>query len=114
MKQLLCVVLSLLILVGGTATVLGCIDWPPPLPEGYMTGDPTGDGQINADDALFVLQQCVGKGYQNTANQISYEDSPPQILCCDTAVDGYLDAYDALLILQYAVGKIDRFPILRK
>ena len=62
--------------------------------------DMTGDGGVNAVDALGVLQYAVGK--LHPANR--------QLAACDVNGDGAINAKDALLILQYAVGKIDSFP----
>jgi hypothetical protein len=54
-------------------------------------GDPTGDGEITAADALLTLQAAVGL----TVCDVSR---------CDTNADGQVTAADALKLLQYAVG----------
>jgi len=58
---------------------------------GSDCGDPTGDGQVNASDALFVLRVAV------------------QLLTCPLSVcdidnSGAINATDALITLRYAVG----------
>ncbi len=63
-------------------------------------GDPDGDGNINATDALLVLRAAVGK--IKVTNQ--------QMTAGDVDASGELDAIDALMILQYAVDKLDKFP----
>ena len=60
-----------------------------------ISGDVTGDGDVNALDALRVLQHAVGKCML----------SSKLIDCGDINDDGVIDAEDALMILQKAVGK---------
>lgn len=57
-------------------------------------GDPTGDGEITAADALYVLQTAVG-----------LRTCPRKT--CDVFGDNGVSASDALYILRVAVGLID-------
>ena len=65
-----------------------------------MFGDMNGSGEVDATDALAVLQAATGK--------ISLDEI--QRDAADTNGDGKLDANDALLILQYTTKKIAAFP----
>lgn len=56
-----------------------------------LCGDPAGDGQVGASDALFVLRAAVG------LNSCAAES-------CDMSGDGQVMAGDALALLQVAVG----------
>ena len=58
-------------------------------------GNPNGDQQIDAKDALMVLKIAVGKW-------IPFDR---QHTACDVIVDGLIDAKDALEILKHSVGK---------
>ena len=66
-----------------------------------MYGEVTGDGKVDAKDALEVLKASVKK----------VEFTPLQMLAAE--VDGIegIGARDALEILKYTVKKIDKFPI---
>lgn len=63
-------------------------------------GDLSGDGYIDAADALLILQSSVG------LRALSAE----QQALADVSGDGYIDAADAILILRYAAGLIDALP----
>ncbi len=64
-------------------------------------GDVNGDDEIDAKDALLILQAAVDKA----------ELTPEQEGKADVNGDDEIDAKDALLVLQKAVDKIDRFPV---
>lgn len=64
-------------------------------------GDITGDGKVDAGDALWALQAAVGK-------LDLYEGEK---LTADVDGSGTVDAVDALYILQYAVEKRYYFPV---
>ncbi len=64
-------------------------------------GDVNHDGEIDAQDALLVLQQAVNK----------VQLDPAQRIAADVDGNGKLNAVDALLILQKAVNKILGFPV---
>ncbi len=63
-------------------------------------GDVSGDSNINAADALLVLQQAVKL----------VQLAPSAYQAADVNRDGTVNASDALLILQYTVGLITSFP----
>ena len=67
----------------------------------FRYGDVTGDGAVDAKDALEVLQAAV--------NKITLNEQ--QTKAGDVDGNGTIDAKDALLILQYTVGKITKFPV---
>lgn len=62
-------------------------------------GDINGDTQINAADALLILQKVVGK--------IDFTEKEQTL--ADVDFNGEITTNDALLILQYNVGKITSF-----
>ena len=64
-------------------------------------GDISGDGRVDASDALLALQHSV--------NLIRLEGD--KVTAGDVTGDGVIDASDALCILQYSVNLIDRFEI---
>ena len=64
-------------------------------------GDANGDGNVDAKDALLVLQVTVGK---RTFNE-------QQALIAEVDGDGVVGAKDALQILRFVVNKIDKFPV---
>ena len=65
-------------------------------PDVYINiGDPNGDTQINAKDALEVLKVVVGK----------VRFTKQQQTAADVNKDETVDAKDALEILKYSVGK---------
>ena len=66
---------------------------------GVMLGDVTGDGAVNASDALMALQSCVGLCVLNDAQQTA----------ADVTGDHAVSVLDALEILQYYVGLIHSF-----
>lgn len=66
-----------------------------------LYGDPSGDGSINASDALLALQHSVAL--------ITLTDEEFQK--ADVNSSGTVDASDALLILQKSVGLLEQFPI---
>ena len=65
----------------------------------YILGDVNADGNINADDALLILQHSVGL-YTLTDNEL---------LAANVHSDSNINADDALKILQYSVGIIGSF-----
>lgn len=67
-----------------------------------MLGDISDDGNCDAVDATFILQNVVG-------GSGSFTDQ--QKMAADVNGDGYVDAVDATLILQKIVGLISKFPI---
>ena len=67
----------------------------------FRYGDVTGDGAVDAKDALEVLQAAV--------NKITLNEQ--QTKAGDVDGNGTIDAKDALLILQYAVGKNTKFQV---
>ncbi|MCS3669261.1 PKD repeat protein [Salinibacter ruber] len=68
---------------------------------GYLAGDPSEDGRVNAADASLVLQDAVQK--------ITFDE--PQRRAGDVSGEGRANAGDASLILQHAVGLITQFPV---
>ena len=63
-------------------------------------GDSNFDGKVNANDALNILKQAVGKPVEPFYSEV-----------CELNGDGAVNAKDALLVLQFAVNKITTFPI---
>jgi hypothetical protein len=57
-----------------------------------VSGDADGDGTVDIDDALAILEYCSGEGTSI---------STP---AADVNADGDVDLYDALLILQFEAG----------
>ena len=78
-------------------------DCEPHIPNTNPTqiGDPDGDGQTTASDALEILKSIVGRIVLIIG----------QILAADVDGNGKVDSADALLILKKIVGKIDKFPV---
>ena len=67
----------------------------------FRYGDVTGDGAVDAKDALEVLKAAVNK---ITLNEQKNKAG-------DVDGNGTLNAIDALYILKYVVGKIEKFPV---
>ncbi len=67
----------------------------PGLPPEMKKGDVSGDGEIDAKDALAVLKIAVNK----------MVPTREQMMCADVNGDRKSNATDALWILQYSVGK---------
>jgi len=65
-----------------------------------LLGDVSGDNNINAHDALLVLQHIVGL----------ITLSPDAQKAADVTGDKTISAFDAALILQHIVGLIAKFP----
>ncbi|MCL4863336.1 MAG: hypothetical protein KJZ93_28280 [Caldilineaceae bacterium] len=70
-------------------------------------GDVTCDGQIDAADALFMLQYDVG--LRATSGQLPLPDGALYTYACDVSGEGACNAIDALLTLQCDVGLPNRF-----
>lgn len=64
------------------------INSTPPVP---ACGDPTGDGEITATDALLALNAAIGL-------------TSCDVACCDVDDSGGVAASDALAILNVAIG----------
>lgn len=62
--------------------------------QNWKRGDPNQDGEINAADALLVLQHSVELIQLNAVQQA----------VTDVDASGSLNALDALYILQHSVG----------
>jgi hypothetical protein len=67
-----------------------------------LVGDANGDGEVDAVDAMFILQYVVGL-------RESSEQCPPSpgeicLPLSDADCDGDVDAVDALFVLQHVVG----------
>lgn len=71
------------------------------MPVPFLYGDPSGDGIINAQDALQTLQYSVGVR----------PFTPEQQDKADVNGDAAINAADALYILKRAIGKIQAFPV---
>lgn len=67
----------------------------------FRYGDVTGDGAVDAKDALEVLKAAV--------NKITLNEQKTK--AGDVDGNGTLNAIDALYILKYVVGKIEKFPV---
>ena len=65
-----------------------------------MYGDVNMDTDINAGDAILVMQYAAGKT----------ELSDDQKTAADVSGTDGINAGDAILIMQYAAGKITNFP----
>lgn len=63
----------------------------------YTLGDVTGEGEVNAVDALKIMQYAA-----NTKNE-NYKFSAP-LAAGDVNLDGEVSSYDALRVLQYAAN----------
>lgn len=72
---------------------------PTDTPEQQM-GDVNGDGQVNSQDALWVLWYVA-----------EIVDEVPFPAVSDVNEDGVINALDATLILQYDAGLIDSLPV---
>ena len=68
---------------------------------GYLYGDVDNSSAIEAEDALLILQNSVGK--------IVLDET--QTILADVDKSGSVDATDALLVLQRAIYKITTFPV---
>lgn len=75
-------------------------DTPDPDPDDYTLGDVDDNGEINASDALLVLQAATNKA----------DLSDTQKLAADVDGKDGVTATDALLILQHSTKKINEFP----
>ncbi|NLA27383.1 MAG: hypothetical protein GX878_08325, partial [Firmicutes bacterium] len=64
-------------------------------------GDLTGDGEVNVQDAIWLLRSIVGL----------VELTPAQEAAADVNGDGLLNVADAILILRYIVGLISSFTV---
>ncbi len=71
-----------------------------PAAKGLM-GDVNGDGFVDVEDAMMILQYEVGM----------LSDTDLNLLVGDVSGDGFVDVEDAMLILQYEVGLIEKFPV---
>lgn len=67
----------------------------------YTPGDVDGDGAVNSDDALFILQITVGTIPNDTTDYI--------IKAADVDSNGFVNSDDALYVLQLTVGNIKSF-----
>ena len=65
-------------------------------------GDPSGDGNIDSDDAFLVLQH-----FSELGEPLAGDD----FTAADVDGSGELDSDDAFYILQYFAENIDRFPV---
>ncbi len=74
---------------------------PDPDPDPIKFGDPSGDGQVNIEDAILVLKSVV-----NLAKL-----SDRQKFAGDVNGDGKVDVNDAILILRHVVNLITEFPV---
>ncbi|MBQ7595696.1 MAG: DUF4474 domain-containing protein [Clostridia bacterium] len=93
MKKLLSIILAVILTAGFSLAAMGA-DEP-------KYGDVTGNGVINSEDALQILNYDVG----------SFAFNKEQLKLADVSADGIINSYDALLVLQYAVELIDLFPV---
>lgn len=75
------------------------LSWITPPNPALDLGDVNDDGDINAKDALLILQFAVNK----------VELTAEQQTAADVTHDGIIDAKDALQVLKYSVGKITEF-----
>ncbi len=115
MKQWIAVLLTLTLLLTPMTAAAQTESNTPPVENDLATtpvimGDVSRDGNIGADDALRVLQSCVGKIISFDPHD-RYNDAPGAGIAADVDGDGDIRAADALQILQKVVGKIDRFPV---
>ena len=65
-----------------------------------LYGDVNGDGWVDVEDAMMILQYEVGL----------LDDSDLYLTVGDVSGDGWVDVEDAMLILQYEVGLVEQFP----
>lgn len=68
-------------------------------PETFVIGDADGNGGIDSNDALLVMQHAIGV---ISDDEIILEAS-------DVNEDEIIDTNDSLLILKYSIGIIDKF-----
>jgi hypothetical protein len=68
--------------------------------EESVLGDVNGDGLIDVEDAMLVLQ----------LDALLIEESDLDVVAADVNGDGVVDVEDAMLILQYDAMLIDKFP----
>lgn len=81
-----------------------------PAADGITTcavGDVTCDGQVNAADALFMLQYEVR--LRTASNRLPLADGTLYAYSCDVSGEGACNAVDALLTLQCSVTLTNRF-----
>lgn len=95
MRKIACAVLAMLTML------LVCLSPSSITVSGASYGDVNDDGQINASDALLVLQYSV-KLVELNEHRLEF---------ANVDREKNVDAADALAILQYSVGLIDRFGI---
>ncbi len=99
LSRVLALVLALTLLVTAFQAMAFAVTYTP-----TPFGDLDNDNQVNAVDALMVLQGAVGKitltAEQNKRGELN--------------LDGDINAIDALLILQYSVKIISKFPAQEK
>lgn len=62
----------------------------------WRIGDANGDGAVNIQDAVVILQYCVGN--------LSLDGSLK--LAADANRDGVVNIQDAVIVLQYCVGNV--------
>ena len=110
MKKVTCIIISLIVLVCSLFVTVQA-------QQDYLYGDANYDGNVNAYDALLVLQFSVYNQYYYELNpngiQWIYEitqESTPTLYLLDVNLDYRVDAIDALFILQHSVGIIQEFP----
>ncbi len=102
MKRLVCYCLALLLVLAG----LPVWAWEATLETPVVIyGDITGEGKVNAKDALLVLKYAVGKPEGSLANA-----SSEAFAIADVNEDGTVNARDALEILKKSVRKPVDFP----
>lgn len=82
--------------VGGSCAVC---DMPAPDPVAEF-GDVNGDGWIDVEDAMLILQY----------DAFIIDESDLDLNAADVSGDGWIDVEDAMLILQYDAFLIDQFP----
>ena len=92
MKKLLSIILTAILTAGFSLAAMGAGE--------TKYGDVTGNGVINSDDALQILNHSVG----------TITLSPEQIKLADVSADNAVNSYDALLVLRYSVELISSFP----
>ncbi|MBQ7595695.1 MAG: dockerin type I repeat-containing protein [Clostridia bacterium] len=92
MKKVLSIILAAVLTAGFSLAAFGA--------DSVKYGDVTGNGVINSDDALQILNYSVG-----TATL-----SKEQMKLADVSADNVINSYDALLILKFSVELISSFP----
>ena len=88
LKRLLCLLLSAALLCTVPVSALAGTPFAP--------GDPSGDGEVTAEDARLCLRCAVGLE--------SFAEDSPEYLACDVDEETGVSAADARLILRVAVG----------